>query len=110
MDKAKKAALFNALLLPGWGHVYLKRYARALVFLVPVLTVSLLLAWMVIETGSAIIKAAPLQKGSIQVSKVIQITIDALNKTDFSYILLIVGFIVVFWILSIIDAYQIGKK
>lgn len=110
MNKATKAALFSAILFPGWGQFYLKRYKRGLIFIVPVMAGILALVWAVVQVGITIIKAAPLKKGTVQLVNVIQITEDALKAVDYSYFILLLILIGVFWILSIIDAYQLGKK
>jgi hypothetical protein len=110
MNQATKAALLNALLFPGWGQFYLKRYKRGLVFFIPLLTATCVLGWMIIQVGAAIIKAAPLRKGTIQFSHILQISIEAVKKMDISYMLTFLFLIIVLWILSIIDAYLLGKK
>ena len=110
MDKATKAALFNALLFPGWGQFYLKRYKRGLVFILPVLLGILVLTWVVVQKGIKILKAAPLKKGTVQFANIIQVTIDALKAIDLSYFLLMLCLIAVLWVLSIVDAYQLAKK
>lgn len=110
MNKAKKAALLNALLFPGWGHIYLHQYSRAAVFLLPVLIATLFLAWMVIDAGLTIIKAAPFQRGSIQLVNIFQVTFDALSSIEWSYALLVLGFIFILWMLSIFDAYRLGNS
>jgi len=110
MNKATKAALFSALLFPGWGQLYLKRYLRGLVFILPVLIGTLALAWAVIQTSVAIIKAAPFKKGTVQLINVIQVSVDSLKAVDLSYVLLMLSLIAILWILSIVDAYQLGKK
>jgi hypothetical protein len=110
MDNAAKAALFSALLFPGWGQFYLKRYKRGLVFVLPVLAGTLALAWAVVQVVITIIKAAPLKKGTFQIGNVLQMTADAFKALDLFYFLLIVFLLLLFWILSIIDAYLLGKK
>ena len=110
MDTATKAALFNALLFPGWGQFYLKRYKRGLVFLLPVLFGIIVLAWMVVHVGANIIKAAPFKKGTVQLSQVIDVTLRALKTIDLRYFLFVLLLIALLWLLSIIDAYQLGKK
>ncbi len=110
MDTATKAALFNALLFPGWGQFYLKRYKRGLVFLLPVLFGMIVLAWTVVHVGSNIIKAAPFKKGTVQLTQVIDVTLKALKTIDLRYFLFMLLLIALLWLLSIIDAYQIGKK
>jgi TM2 domain-containing membrane protein YozV len=110
MDKATKAALFSALLFPGWGQFYLKRYKRGLVFIMPVLIGTLALVWAIVQVGITIIKAAPFKKETVQLANVIQVTVDALKTIDFSYFLFILCLIAALWVLSIIDAYLLGKK
>jgi TM2 domain-containing membrane protein YozV len=110
MDKATKAALFSALLFPGWGQFYLKRFKRGLVFIMPVLIGTLALVWAIVQVGITIIKAAPFKKETVQLANVIQVTVDALKTIDFYYFLFILCSIAALWILSIIDAYLLGKK
>jgi len=47
MNLAIRAALYNALLLPGWGHLYLKKYKRGAMFILPVLAGVLSICWVV---------------------------------------------------------------
>lgn len=110
MNNATKAALFSALLFPGWGQFYLKHNKRGLVFLLPVLFGTLVIVWTVIQAGAAIIKASPFKKGTIQFSNVIQVTVDAFKALDIFNLLLILLLLAVLWILSIVDAYLLGKK
>lgn len=110
MNTATKAALFNALLFPGWGQFYLKRYKRGLVFLLPVLFGFIVLVWMVVRVGADIIKAAPFKKGTVQLAQVVDVTLKALKTIDLRYFLLMLLLIALLWLLSIVDAYQLGKK
>lgn len=110
MDKASKAALFSALLFPGWGQIYLKRYKRGFVFLLPTAMGTLSLVWMVIQMVITIIKAAPLKKGTVQFGSVLQVTADAFQAVDLYNFLYIVISLLIIWILSVIDAYLLGKK
>ncbi|MRR17275.1 MAG: hypothetical protein EG826_12545 [Deltaproteobacteria bacterium] len=110
MDTATKAALFNALLFPGWGQFYLKRYKRGLIFLLPVLFGIIVLAAMVVHAGATVIKAAPFKKGTVQLIQIMDVTLKALKTIDLRYFLLMLILIALLWLLSIIDAYQLGKK
>lgn len=110
MNKATKAALFSALLFPGWGQFYLQRYKRGLIFILPALVGTLALVWAIIQVSAAIIKSSPFKEGTVHLGDVIRVTIDALKTIDFSYFTLMLLLIAALWILSIIDAYQLGKK
>lgn len=110
MDQATKAALFSALLFPGWGQFYLKRYKRGLAFLIPVMAGCFALIWLIVHVAAAIIKASPFVKGTIQFVSVLQVAFDAIKSIDLFYFLLVLLMMAVIWILSIIDAYQLGKR
>jgi hypothetical protein len=110
MNLAIRAALYNALLFPGWGHLYLKRYKRGLMFIVPVLAGMLSICWAVIQVAINILKAHPLKKGTVDMTTVVSLSLDSTKAINFNYFSLILSFIVLVWIISIIDAYQLGKK
>jgi uncharacterized membrane protein len=110
MDKATKAALFSAILFPGWGQIYLKHYKRGLIFILPVLTATVILAWTIIEAGASIIRAAPFKKDTVQVSDVLSVTLRAFQSVDVTFFLLMIALLLLLWLLSIIDAYRLGKK
>lgn len=110
MNPAKKAALYSALLFPGCGQLYLKHYKRGIVFILSVLAGTFSLAWMIISAGAAIIKASPFKKGAVHINDVVVVTIKSFQKIDLPFFLLMTALILLLWILSVIDAYQLGKK
>jgi TM2 domain-containing membrane protein YozV len=110
MNTATKAALFSAILFPGWGQLYLKHYKRGFVFILPVLIGALTIVWMVIQAGTAIIKTTPLKKGTVEFNNIIQVAVDAFKMLDIFNLLFILLLLAVLWVLSIADAYQLGKK
>ena len=109
MDKATKAALFSALLFPGWGQFYLKRYLRGLVFLVPVLAGTVFLAWTIIQAGRESMKELTSRNGILLWDDFVQITLGTLKAINGYDFLIAMVLIVTLWIMSILDAYQIGK-
>lgn len=110
MNQATRAALFSALFIPGWGQFYLKYYKRGLVFMTPVLICALAIGWMIIQVAKTIINAAQFKQGKVQISDITNIIIESFQAIDLHSVLLLLLLIVVLWILSIIDAYQLGKK
>ena len=110
MTLATKAALYNALLFPGWGQIYLRNYKKGVLIIIASLAgvVSILLS--VVQTTIAILKIAPIKKGTVTFNAVIQLTINAIKTLNLSYLFLILLSMILLWIFSIIDAYQIGKK
>jgi hypothetical protein len=110
MNLATKAALLNALILPGWGQIYLRNYKKGILIIIASLAgvVSILLS--MVQTTIAILKIAPFKKGTVTFNAVIQLTINAIKALNLSYLFLILLSMILLWIFSIIDAYMIGKK
>jgi TM2 domain-containing membrane protein YozV len=110
MNKASKAALFNTLLFPGWGQLYLKQYKKGIAIILATIAGVLSLILSVIQTTIDILRVAPLRKGAITFSAVVQTAIKAIKALDMSYLFLIFLSLILVWILSIIDAYLTGKR
>jgi len=110
MNKASKAALFNTLLFPGWGQLYLKQYKKGIAIILATIAGVLSLILSVIQTTTDLLRVAPLRKGAITFSAVVQTAIKAIKALDMSYLFLIFLSLILVWILSIIDAYLTGKR
>jgi len=110
MNLATKAALFNALLFPGWGQIYLKKYKKGISIIIATIAGVLSIIWFVIQTTINILKIAPLKKGTITFSAVVNLTIDSIKALNLFYLFLILFFMILLWIFSMIDAYISGKK
>lgn len=110
MNPATKAALFNALLFPGWGHLYLKEYKRGILILIPFLAGVSWICWVVIQLALGVLKAAPFKKGTVDIAAIVKLSMDSLQAINSERFTVILLFIVFLWIFSIVDAYRIGKK
>ena len=110
MNLATKAALFNALIFPGWGQIYLRNYKKGIFIIIASLAgvVSILLS--VLQTTIAILKIAPFKKETVTFIVVVQTAINAIKALNLSYLFLILLSMLLLWIFSIIDAYTSGKK
>ncbi len=116
MNLATRAALYNALLFPGWGHFYLKKYKRGMVFMLPVLAGMLAICWVIIQVAINFLKANPLQKGTVDIAAVLKLSTDSTKAiveqgvATTCSILFVLLFMILLWIYSIFDAYMLGKK
>jgi len=110
MKLATKAALFSALLFPGWGQLYLKKYKRGIFFILLVLVGILSICFSVVQVAINVLKAAPVHKDAVNFGTVIKLATDSLKALDVSYLSLISLGIILLWVLSIVDAYLLGKK
>jgi len=110
MKTATKALLFNVLLFPGWGQIYLKRYKKGVFIISAVMAGTLSILWCVIQTTRDILKITPFKKGTVTFEAVVRLAIKSLTELNLDYILPLLLFMVLLWIFSIIDSYQSGKK
>ena len=108
MKHSLKAALWSALVLPGVGHVVLKRYVVGLIFaLVAIIALSVIVA-KVFDLAYAIVDQ--LNSGSIEAdsSGLIGIISQSMVAADTSVMNTAFLIYLATWILSILDAYRIG--
>ena len=110
MNLATKAILFNALLFPGWGEIYLKKYLKGFWIIIAFLSGIVSIVWSIIQAAMDILKAAPVKKGTVTAGIVIEVAMKAIKSLDFYFLIFILILMVLLWILSIIDAYLLGKE
>jgi hypothetical protein len=105
-----KAALFSALLFPGWGQIYLKKYNRGIAIILPILAGMVSMCWDVVQVAIDILKASPLKKGTVDLPAVVKLSLNSVKTLDSVYFSLTFLFIVLLWIFSIVDTYLLAKK
>ncbi|PKN06290.1 MAG: hypothetical protein CVU72_05235, partial [Deltaproteobacteria bacterium HGW-Deltaproteobacteria-7] len=105
MNIATKAALYNALLFPGWGQIYLKDYKKGTAIIVAVIAAILSILFSVIQTTKTLLKISPFKKGTVTLEAVVKLSVTSLKQLNLSYISPLLLFILLLWIFSMIDAY-----
>ncbi|MCK9197275.1 MAG: DUF5683 domain-containing protein [Syntrophales bacterium] len=108
MKKSSKAALLSALLFPGVGQMYLKRYLRGLLPMVLVLTgLGVLITRATFRALEALDKIQAGGALDMNVASNLAVTSAASGDPYSSVIVLVISCC---WIFSVIDAYRLGKK
>jgi hypothetical protein len=111
MKASYKAALLSAFVFPGFGHLYLKRYSRALVVLFPVIAGLGYTIWSV--TDSALNRLddvmVKMQGGTANLQELSEI-VGSKTLTAGPYNDAVFYVIICIWIFAVIDAYRIGKQ
>ena len=109
MKASSKAALLSALVFPGLGQMYLKRYVRGLIPMVLVLTGLGVLIARATVVALQVLDKMQLQGGTVDMNAVSNLAAGSAAHGD-SYSSLIWLGIAVCWVFSVIDAYRLGKE
>jgi hypothetical protein len=109
MKKSIKAALLSALVFPGLGQMYLKRYVRGLIPMVLVLTGLGVLIAQATASALQILDKIQLQGGTVDMNAVTNLATASSSHGDGYSSLISLG-IAGCWIFSVIDAYRLGKE
>jgi hypothetical protein len=109
MKKSVKAALFSGLVFPGVGQFSLKRYARGLIFFAPAMTGLAFMLNNSIQKALSIVDK--IERGEVPLDPdAIANLISATASRSESLMLAAAQWIIILcWIISIIDAYRLGK-
>lgn len=109
MNKAIKAALLSALVFPGSGQFYLKRYGRGLLMM---MLVVLGLTIIIVRATIVALDSLKVMQGdgsAIDVNAISHLA-ETLSVNIFNDNTTILVFLVACWIFSVADAYRIGKR
>lgn len=109
MSKAIKAALLSALVFPGLGQMYLKRYLRGLI---PMAIILICLGvWITDATLRALAELDKIQiQGGLIDPNALAARAAASSSSGEWYSPLILPLLVLCWLYSVIDAYRLGKR
>jgi hypothetical protein len=108
MERSVKAALLSGLVFPGVGQLFLKRTARALLFLLPAAVATAYLCHAVLTPVMAI--AIDIGSGALALDPLlIQARIDQ-TRIDSTSMNLASAVMIVAWLASTVDAYLLGRK
>jgi hypothetical protein len=108
MKPSLRAALLNALIFPGVGHIYLKRAARGCLFLLPALVALLYFLNQVMERANAI--AGQVMAGTMPLDPVLIAARIEESSGNSTLMTSSVYVIVVCWAASIVDGYLLGRS
>ncbi|RBW47627.1 hypothetical protein DS885_02220 [Psychromonas sp. B3M02] len=108
MNKSLKAALLSALIYPGFGHLSLKRYLSAAVFIISFSIPMILLFKQIMEKANQVV--AQIEHGQVgmdvsSISNALTSTGGSMQTLDFyTYLMLAV------WVIALLDIYRVRNR
>ncbi|GHE83113.1 hypothetical protein [Thalassotalea profundi] len=108
MKKSIKAALLSALIYPGVGHFFLKKYKHCIVFLVAFTVPLFFIVSEIITKAQYIVDQ--INKGVIplNVPAISQALNDSMAGNNPQELNIKIYVLIIIWLLSVIDAYRNG--
>ena len=110
MNNALKGALWSGLVFPGLGQVVLKHYKRGAIIMLTVLVSLAVMTLKAVESAFAILEKIELQGGAINMSTISNAATQASTSSGSPTFNLLLLWIIICWIIGVIDAYRIGRK
>lgn len=110
MKKSTKAVLWSALVFPGSGHLYLKRYFVGLVLIGASLAALLYVVDKSMESAYQIV--GQIQNGSVapDAASISDMITQQSSGPDGMLLDIVNYLLIIFWIIGIIDSYRIGRS
>lgn len=110
MNQSTKAALLSGLVFPGVGQISIGHIKRGWFIIAAVcLYLYLIISEIIHEMYSAIAKMQ--ESGSVMDAQAVsKMTSDVMSFSANTYLNIVLVLLIVTWVVSVIDAYLLGKK
>ncbi len=109
MKKSTKAVLFSALVFPGAGHLYLKKYLFGSLLIGSVLIAFYFLVTRMVEKAQHI--AELIQAGKVQpdIASISELITKSPAGSEGQLLNIATTVLVVAWLIGIFDSYRVGR-
>lgn len=109
MKKSSKAALLSALIFPGLGHLYLKKYFSGIILMGLSLAGILYIVSVTVDRALQIVDK--IQSGAISpdVDAIMQALAQQSGGAGANLLNVATTVVVVCWIVGIVDSYRLGR-
>lgn len=110
MKNTRKAILLSALVLPGLGQITLKRYKMGIAIMVITAISAYRMLSIAMGQANAIVNKMLTQGGVLDLTSIANATAQATGSSGNPSYQLYLWVIIACWVISIVDAWQAGKK
>ncbi len=110
MTKSTKAALLSALVFPGAGHLFLKKYVSAVVLASTAFIGVYYLTMTMVERALQITQKIQTGEIPLDVIGITELVSKQSSGDETQLINIATTAFVIVWLIGIIDSYRIGRK
>ena len=109
MSKSTKAALLSALVFPGSGHIYLKRYIPGGVLIAAALAATYHIVSIAVQNALSIVEQIQRGEVSAEAISITELATQQSSASESQSIELATIVLILCWIIGIVDAYRLGQ-
>ena len=109
MNKSKKAALISALVFPGAGHLYLKKYLSGAILVGATLGSLSYLITKIVEITLQITEEIQAGKVQLNAMEITELVSKQTSGSEAQLYDIATAVIFISWLVGIIDSYRIGR-
>ena len=109
MSKSTKAALLSALVFPGSGHIYLKRYIPGGVLIAAALAATYHIVSIAVQNALSIVEQIQRGEVSADAISITELATQQSAANGSQSIELATIVLILCWIIGIVDAYRLGQ-
>jgi len=110
MNNSLRGAFLSGLVFPGLGQVILKHYKRGAVLMLAVSVSLLVILIKAVQQAFTILEKIQSEGGPIDMSTIWNAATQASTTSESLIFKLLLLLIIFCWIISVLDAYRIGRK
>ena len=109
MSKSTKAALLSALVFPGSGHIYLKRYIQGGVLIAAALAATYHIVSIAVQNALSIVEQIQRGEVSAEAISITELATQQSSASESQSIELITIALILCWVIGVADAYRLGQ-
>ncbi len=110
MSHSIKAALLSALVFPGAGHLFLKKYISAIALSSAAFSVAYFLTTTMIERAMQITEKIQSGQIPLDVTSINELVSAQSNGADGQALNIATIVFIIIWLVGIMDSYRVGRK
>lgn len=110
MNQSVKAALLSALVFPGVGQIVNGHVKRGWTFVAAVAVLLVLIVSKLMQQALLVLEEMQKKGAAIDINEVSRISAEVVSFSDNLFLNITLLLLIVTWLISIVDAYRVGKK
>lgn len=110
MNQSVKAALLSALVFPGVGQIVNGHIKRGWTFVAIVAVLLVMLISKLMQQALLVLEEMQKKGAAIDINEVSRISAEVVSFSNNLFLNVTLSILIVTWLISIVDAYRVGKK